>query len=141
MIPSESTFTEPRTVLFVIGSGVQADSARRVAALLSRPAAALDIWRGEVRSLNDLELSGHLAPVTVARMRAVGVAAGRWARATREGILVAPQDVGLVFRRAIAAARRGGADIALLPDGAVSLQKVTGRGLLAGVVPAVDGVI
>jgi hypothetical protein len=127
--------------LFVIGSGVQADSARRVAALLSRPAAALDIWRGEVCSLDELELSGHLAPVTVARMRAVGVAAGRWARATNEGILVAPQDVGLVFRRAIAAARRGGADIALLPDGAVSLQKVTGRGLLAGVVPAVDGVI
>lgn len=139
MTSSNSPTTEPNTVLFVLGSGVQLNSARRIAAHLKRPYAALDVWQGKVVALDEVELGGHLAPVTVARMRAVGAAAKRWARRTPGGLVVTPQDVGLVYRRAVAAARRGGAAIALLPDGVVSGGKFTKRG--GGVVPMVDALL
>lgn len=127
--------------LFVVGSGVQLDTASRVAKELSRPAKVLNIWSGEVVEVDDVELPGHMAPVTWERLRKVGAAAAQWATENPLGVLVAPQDVGLVFRRAIAKARAKGVLIAFLPDGAVSEGKVTGRSMLGGLVPMADGVL
>ncbi len=133
--------TQPRTALFAVGSDVQLDSVRRIAAHLRRPIAVADLWRSRICRVEDMTLPGHLPPVTPRRIAAVGSLVRTWARVTSGGVLVVPQDVGLVCRRAIAAARRGGAPVVLLPDGAVSRQKVTGRGLLAGVVPVVDAML
>lgn len=129
------------SALFVIGSGVQLDSALRVAAHLSRPTQLLDIWTGEVVPAEKRDLAGHLAPVTRDRLRRVAVATKQWARDNPGGVLVAPQDVGLVFRRIVAVARRAGATIALLPDGAVSAGKVTGRSAVYGLLPLADGLL
>jgi hypothetical protein len=127
--------------LFLVGAGPQLHSARRVSAYLERPAALLDLWSATVVGLDAGDGAGHVAPVTVGRLRAVAAAVKSWAAANPGGILVAPQDVGLVYRRAIAVGRRSGLTIALLPDGVVSDGKVTQRSLLGGVVPAADAVL
>ncbi|NUS72301.1 MAG: hypothetical protein HOQ05_02735 [Corynebacteriales bacterium] len=128
-------------VLFVVGSGVQLDSARRVVTHLVRPAQALNIWDGSVGPLAEVKLPGHMAPVTVDRLSSVSKATAAWAKANPGGVLVTPQDVGLVYRRAIAAARRKRIKIAFLPDGAVSGGKVTGRSMLGGLVPVADAML
>ncbi|MGH3804617.1 MAG: hypothetical protein ACRDTD_31650 [Pseudonocardiaceae bacterium] len=112
--PASQNFTAARTTLFVVGSGVQLDTVRRVVPHLKRPAAVLDLWSLGIRSVEEVKLPGHLPPVTLSRMRSVGEVAKGWARATDGGVLVTPQDVGLVYRRVIAAARHGGASIVLL---------------------------
>jgi len=130
--------TVPQTIAFLVGSGVQLDSAVRITQQLNRPAVVLDMWSARLRQVEQMTVPGHLPPVTLRRLIKVGRAAARWAQATPGAVLVVPQDVGLVYRRAIAAARRAGAAIVLLPDGAVSRQKVTSRSLKGGLVPLVD---
>lgn len=129
------------TVLFLVGAGPQLHSARRVSAYLERPAELLDLWKAEVVGLDAGDGDAHITPPTIGRLRAVAAAVRAWARANPKGIVVAPQDVGLVCRRAIAVARSAGLSIVLLPDGAVSEEKMSQRSLLGGVVPAVDAVL
>ncbi len=133
--------TSPPPLLFVVGSGVQLDSVRRVVPHLRRSATVLDIWRSAAVPLDQLTVPGHVAPVSLARLRAVAAATIEWVHAHRRGIVVVPQDVGLVYRRVIAAARRAGARIAFLPDGAVSRGKVTARSPLGGLVPVADTIL
>ena len=129
------------TALFLVGAGPQLHSARRVSAYLERPAELLDLWNAKVVGLDAGDGDAHIAPATVGRLRAVSTAVKEWARANPRGVVVAPQDVGLVYRRAIAVARRAGLSIVLLPDGAVSEDKLSQRSLLGGVVPAADAVL
>ena len=129
------------TVLFLVGAGPQLHSARRVSAYLERPAELLDLWNATVVGLDAGDGEAHIAPPTLGRLRAVAAAVKAWARANPDGVVVAPQDVGLVYRRAIAVARGAGLSIVLLPDGAVSEVKLSQRRLLGGVVPAVDAVL
>jgi hypothetical protein len=128
-------------VLFIVGASPQLHSARRVSAYLERPAALLDLWTASVVGLDAGDGTAHIAPVTVGRLRAVASAVKEWARANPGGLVVAPQDVGLVYRRAIAVARAAGLGVALLPDGAVSDTKMTQRSLRGGAVPAADAVL
>lgn len=135
------TMTATPSLLFVVGTRTQLDSAQRIADHLKRDVAVLDIWRGAVTPIGDVTVPGHLAPVSLARLRMVASVVAHWAVSVTDAVVVAPQDVGLVYRRVIAAARRGGARIAFLPDGAVSDSKVTGRGSLGGLVPIADAVL
>lgn len=129
------------TVLFLVGAGPQLHSARRVSAYLERPAELLDLWNGAVVGLDSGEGDAHIAPATPGRLRAVSTALRDWAKANPNGVVVAPQDVGLVYRRAISVARGAGLSIVLLPDGAVSEVKLSQRRLLGGAVPAADAVL
>ncbi len=127
--------------LFLVGAGPQLHSARRVSAYLERPAELLDLWNAEVVGLDAGDGDAHIAPATLGRLRAVSAAIRNWARANPKGIVVAPQDVGLVYRRAIAVARAAGLSIVLLPDGAVSERKLSQRSLRGGAVPVADAVL
>jgi hypothetical protein len=129
--------------MFLVGTGPQLDTAKRVAAHLRAPAEAYDLWHHRVVPLADLAPpSAHVTPVSVGNFRRVGGGVREWARrAGSEGVFVVPQDVGLLQRRAVAAARRAGAAIVLLPDGAVSEGAVTQRGGMGGLVAVVDGVL
>ncbi len=129
------------TVLFLVGAGPQLEAARAVGAHLEQPAALLNLWDGSVVGLDEGDGDAHIAPATPGRLRAVSSTVRAWARANPTGIVVAPQDVGLVYRRAITVARGAGLRIALLPDGAVSPAKLSQRSLLGGVVPLVDSVL
>jgi hypothetical protein len=128
-------------ILFLVGAEPQLHSARRVSAYLERPAELLDLWSSSVVGLDAGDGTGHVAPASVGRLRSVSAAIRRWAQAHPGGLVVAPQDVGLVYRRAIAVARSAGLGIALLPDGVVSDGKVTQRSLRGGAVPAADAVL
>lgn len=130
-----------RPVLFVVGAGPQLDSARRVSVHLRGSAELLDLWTSMIVGVGRGENPGHIAPVTLGRMRAVAAAVRQWAKSNPDGLLVAPQDVGLLYRRAIAAGRKAGLVIVLMPDGAVSDAKTTQRSLRAGAVPAADSVL
>lgn len=127
------------TVLFLVGTGPQVDAARRIAAHLRRPAEAYDLWNHRVVPLDEMgDPSAHVTPVSVGNLRRVGSGVRAWARRHGDGVFVVPQDVGLLQRRAIAAARRAGAAVVLLPDGAVSEGSVTQRSGLGGMVGLVD---
>jgi hypothetical protein len=128
-------------VLFLVGAGPQLHSARRVSAYLERPAQLLDLWNASVVELDAGDGDAHIAPATLGRLRAVAAAVRAWARANPAGVVVTPQDVGLVYRRAIAVARGAGLSIVLMPDGAVSELKLSQRSLLGGVVPVVDAAL
>ena len=129
------------TALFLIGAGPQLHSARRVGAYLVRPAELLNLWDASVVGLDAGDPDGHIAPATFGRLRAVSAAVRAWAKANPGGVIVTPQDVGLVYRRAIAVGRRAGLSIVLLPDGAVGDGKLSQRSLLGGAVPLADAVL
>lgn len=128
-------------VLFLIGSGPQLHTARRVAACLERPAELLNLWNAAVVGVDGGDPDGHIAPATIGRLRAVSSAVREWARKNPGGVIVTPQDVGLVYRRAIAVGWAAGLSVVLLPDGAVSDERLSQRSLLGGAVPAADAVL
>lgn len=133
--------TRHGTVLFVVETGPQLDAVRRVTAHLSRPAELLALDSAAVLPPEEFAVTSHVARPSVGRLRALGSAVRAWAREHPDGVLVIPQDVGLAYRRVVAVGRRSGLPVALLPDGAVSDDKVSQRGLAGGAVPVADQVL
>jgi hypothetical protein len=127
-------------ISFLIGTVPQLDTARRIAAHLPEAARAYDLSAQRTVPLAEMAApTSHVAPVRPGALRAVASGIGRWAAAG--AVLVVPQDVGLLQRRAIAVARRRGALIALAPDGVVSDRTVTQRRRLGGLVLMADGLL
>jgi hypothetical protein len=123
-------------VAFLVGGQVQLDGARAVAARLDHSSIGFDGWSGEFAALEAINPRGHVPPVTAVRLARHRSSFRNWADDRR--VLVVPQDVGMLQRVSIAAARTQGGRIALMPDGIVSTGRIRSRRSFGGTVDGAD---
>ena len=112
--------TDP-AVIFMVVSGEQLEAARTVAAHLASPASVINPYTGVAGPLDDMAsverpLGFAITPRAIHAARRTVRRALATARAAHP-VLVIGQDEGMIERVAVTAARKGGARLAIMPDG------------------------
>lgn len=110
-------------IILVVGNGVQAENAAAVARFLDPGSYRyLSLWTREVTA-DHPRFPSHTPPL---RLRVV-YALSR-TRFAHDDLVVVPQDNGVLQRAVVAAARRSGAGVALLPDGVITRTRMHSQG-------------
>jgi hypothetical protein len=126
--------------LFAVGNALQFEAAAAVAEHLPGKALALNMASSQVTSLDVIDMAMHRVRPSLTSARSIRRAVLRWSGRPSSSVLVIPQDVGLLYRVAVAAARSRLKSVALMPDGAVSAERIAPRPKYLGISAALDAI-
>jgi hypothetical protein len=140
-VADPASATDP-AVIFMVVSGEQLEAARTVAAHLASPATVINPYTGVAGPLDDMaSVERPLGFVITPRAIHAARRTVRRALATvgaPHPVLVIGQDEGMIERVAVTAARKGGARLAIMPDGVRTTARVLKAGPVSRAIDAAD---